>query len=324
LANLLGQLPGSEDPNLLVGFNTSDDAGVYKINQEQALVVTADFITPPVDDPFRFGQIAAANALSDVYAMGGKPLICLNLACFPDELLGPEVLRDILAGAQERINAAGAVLAGGHTVSDNEPKFGLAVTGMVHPERYWSNATARPGDVLILTKPIGSGVLLNANLKGKVSAAALESCLNKLIELNATAAEVLQNFQVHSATDVTGYGLAGHALEIARASRVSIKIDSAAIRVFDEALAMYRSGVTTGVNHNNMLSIEPYTRFSSALTREMKELLVDPQTSGGLLVLVPADKGKVALTALHEAGVSDAHMLGEVEELSGETFLQIN
>ncbi len=324
MANLLGQLPGSEDPDLLVGFNTSDDAGVYKIGPDQALVVTADFITPPVDDPFRFGQIAAANALSDVYAMGGKPIICLNLACFPDELLEPQVLRDILAGAMERIAAAGAVLGGGHTVADEEPKFGLAVTGLVHPERFWSNAAAQPGDVLLLTKPIGSGVLLNANLKGKVSPAALEVCLNKLVELNATACDVLQGYTVHAATDVTGYGLAGHALEIARASGVTIRIQSTAVKVFDEALDMYRAGMTTGVNRNNMRSIESYSRFKPNITREMQELLVDPQTSGGLLVALPADQGSAALAALHAAGVADAHLLGEVAALSDDCFLQID
>lgn len=323
MANLLGQLPGSDDPNLLVGFKTSDDAGVYKINQDQALVVTADFITPPVDDPFRYGQIAAANALSDIYAMGGRPVICLNLACFPDDLLGPQILRDILAGALERITAAGAVLGGGHTVSDDEPKFGLAVTGIVHPEKFWSNAKAQPGDVLILTKPIGSGVLLNANLKGKVSSAALENCLAKLVELNAPAADVLQSFSVHAATDVTGFGLAGHGLEIARASGVTLRIDSSSVLVFDEALDMYRRGVTTGVNRSNMQSIEGHGRFQSSLPNEIKELLVDPQTSGGLLVSLPVEEAPGALAALQQAGVTDAHIVGEVVALDGKIFLQV-
>jgi len=324
LAKLLGSLPGSEDPNLLVGFNTSDDAGVYKIDANQALVTTADFITPPVDDPFIFGQVAAANALSDIYAMGGRPVTCLNLACFPEDLLGPEVLLGILTGALDRITAAGAVLAGGHTVADNEPKFGLAVTGLVHPEKIWANANARPGDALILTKPIGSGVLLNANLKGRVSTPALETCLDKLIELNAGAADVFKSFSVNGATDVTGFGLAGHALEMARASGVCVQIESNKVVAFDAALEMYRRGVTTGVNRSNRQSVQAFSVFHSSLTTEMQELLVDPQTSGGLLVSLPATEAPQAIQALHQAGVSDAHIIGTVGELQGQEYLHIN
>jgi selenide,water dikinase len=324
LTNLLGSLVGSDDPNLLVGFNTSDDAGVYKIDANQALVTTADFITPPVDDPFIFGQIAAANALSDIYAMGGRPVTCLNLACFPEDLLGPEVLLGIIKGALDRINVSGAVLAGGHTVSDKEPKFGLAVTGLVHPDKVWANANARPGDALILTKPIGSGVLLNANLKGKVSSGALAACLDKLIELNAAAADVLKSFSVNGATDVTGFGLAGHALEMARASGVCVQIESNRVVAFDDALEMYRKGVTTGVNRSNRQSVEMYSVFHSSLTPEMNELLVDPQTSGGLLVSLPASEAPQAIRALHQAGVNDAHLIGNVGELQEQDFLIFN
>ena len=232
-------LPRKSDPNLLVGFETSDDAGVYRLGEDTAIVVTADFITPPVDDPFTFGRIGAANSLSDVYAMGGRPVACLNLIGFPSEDLGPEVLHGIVEGALSKITEAGAVLAGGHTTNDDEPKFGLSVTGVVHPDRYWRNAGARPGDALILTKPIGSGVIFNANLKGLLSREALEETLAVLTELNRTAAETLARFDVHAATDITGFGLAGHALEMARGSGVTLEIDVDSVPTLPEALEMY-------------------------------------------------------------------------------------
>jgi len=203
-----------------VGFDTSDDAGIYRLNDEIAIITTADFITPPVNDPYQFGQIAAANAISDVYAMGGKPITCINLAAFPSKKLGPEILQGIVAGALSKITESGAVLAGGHTIEDDEPKFGLAVTGIVHPKKYWSNAGAKPGDVLILTKPIGSGVLFNANLKGWVSEGALNECISTISTLNKTAAEIFSNFEIHAVKDITGFGLAGHGFERAMAVEV--------------------------------------------------------------------------------------------------------
>ncbi|MDP4858414.1 MAG: selenide, water dikinase SelD, partial [Desulfobacterales bacterium] len=215
-------MPVNRDPNLLVGYETSDDAGVYRLTDDMAIITTADFITPPVNDPYVFGQIAAANALSDVYAMGGRPITCLNLAGFPSKKLGLDVLNQIVAGGLSKITEAGAVLAGGHTTEDEEPKYGLAVTGIVHPLRFWSNAGARPGDALVLTKPLGSGVLFNANLKGWVSTEALTECLTVITQLNRTAAEIMQGFEIHAATDITGFGLSGHAFEMARGSQVQL------------------------------------------------------------------------------------------------------
>jgi len=240
-------LPQQTDPNLLVGFETSDDAGVYQLNDTQAIVTTADFITPPTDDPRLFGQIAAANALSDVYAMGGQPLTCLNLLAFPANKLRQEILHGIIAGAAEKILEAGAVLAGGHSIEDEEPKFGLAVTGVVHPQKIWRNNGARVGDVLLLTKSLGSGVLLNANLKGWVSQEAIEECFRQLAILNRVAAETLQAFNVHAATDITGFGLAGHALEIAQGSPVTIEIETKKLPWLPEAAVMYERGMTTGL-----------------------------------------------------------------------------
>jgi|TARA_B100000959_G_scaffold286082_1_gene363205 selenide,water dikinase len=320
---LLGNIPADGDPNLLVGFDTSDDAGIYRLDDHQALVMTADFITPPVDDPFIFGQIAASNSVSDIYAMGGKPLACLNLVCFPSDKLGAEVLQGIIEGAHERIREAGAVLVGGHTVDDNEPKFGLSVTGLVQPDRYWSNAGARAGDSLILTKPIGSGVILNANLKKKVSDVALRECLNKLIDLNATSSRIFADFNVSAATDITGFGLSGHALEIARGSDVLIKIDSSTLPIFDEAEMMYDKGFTTGSNKINRAQAEPYTSFGSNITGSFSELLMDPQTSGGLLVAVPDSEAEQAVTALKDAGIEDAVIIGQVRPRNDDVYLVI-
>ncbi|HJP33694.1 MAG TPA: selenide, water dikinase SelD [Candidatus Latescibacteria bacterium] len=315
LGKLLAGLPRNLDPNLLVGFETSDDAAVYRLDDERALVLTADFITPPVDDPFLFGQIAAANSLSDVFAMGGRPIACLNLVGFPAGELGPEVLAGIVEGALTKITEAGAVLAGGHTTDDDEPKFGLSVTGIVHPDRYWRNSGAQPGDVLILTKPIGSGVLFNANLKKWVSEEALAACVDMITRLNKTASEVLQRFEVHAATDVTGFGLGGHAYEMATGSDVTLEIAMGSVPVMAEALEMYERGVSTGVNGVNRQNIQYATDFGAA-NESQQELLVDPQTSGGLLAALPEDQIETALAALVEAGVEHACVVGRVSQFS--------
>ena len=301
----------------MVGFQSSDDAGVYRMDDETALVLTADFITPPVDDPYVFGQIGAANALSDVYAMGGRPIACLNLIGFPSRRLGPEVLEGIVEGALSKITEAGAVLAGGHTTDDEEPKFGLSVTGVVHPEEYWHNAGARPDDLLILTKPIGSGVLFNANLKGWVSDAALKDCLDTTSALNKISADVMAGFDIHAATDVTGFGLAGHALEIARGSGLTLEISAADVPVMPEALEMYEKGVGTGANAANRELIRDASRFDAALPERHDEIFVDPQTSGGLLVSVSPDQGRTLLTALHDAGERSARIIGSAKPLDG-------
>lgn len=306
---------------MLVGFETSDDAGVYRLNDEQAIVVTADFITPPVDDPFVFGQIGAANSLSDIYAMGGRPLTCLNLMAFPSQHLGPEVLHGIVEGALSKITESGAVLAGGHTTDDDEPKFGLSVTGIVHPEHYWRNSGAQVGDVLLLTKPIGSGVLFNAHLRDWVSPEAMRTCIGSLIELNKSACEVLRRFSVHAATDVTGFGLAGHAFEMARGADCSLHIATADVPTLPEALAMYERGVSTGVNAANRALVEGRMRVAEELGAAQRELLVDPQTSGGLLVALSEADAAAALAALHECGVEEARVIGTVKERCGDHYL---
>lgn len=305
----------------MVGFETKDDAGIYRITEDIAIVATADFITPPVDDPYAFGQIAAANAMSDVYAMGGRPLMCLNLICFPTDKLAPEILQQIVAGALHKITEAGAVLAGGHTVDDDEPKYGLAVIGTVHPEEYWTNSGAKPGDVLILTKPLGSGVLFNANLKKRVSDKAMQDCLAALTALNKSAAEVMAAFEIHAATDITGFGLAGHGFEMAAGSDVCLEVRVEDLPVMNQALEMYARGVTTGVNIDNRKLIEKNARFDVRLPQWHREILFDPQTSGGLMVAVPESQGQELIDALSAAGVADAGIIGKVVQREDNMYL---
>ena len=299
---------------MLVGFDTSDDAGVYRLNDEQALVFTADFITPPVDDPLIYGQIAAANSLSDIYAMGGKPLSCLNLIGFPSGKLDNEVLEGIIAGALQKITEAGAVLLGGHTTDDDEPKFGLTVTGLVHPEKIWRNCGLQPGDHLILTKPIGSGVLLNANKKKLVSQNALQECIESMTKLNKTAAELMADFEIHAATDITGFGFAVHALEMVPGDELTLNFALDKIPFFREASQMYLNGITTRVNKFNREMVEQHWSFPHESKFEQQELLLDPQTSGGLLFAVPGDQSASVISALHNAGVTSSKQVGFVSK----------
>ena len=306
---------------MLVGFETSDDAAIYCLTDEIALVMTADFITPPVNDPYLYGQIAAANAISDIYAMGGTPLTCLNLVCFPQEILEPEILHEIISGALSKITEAGAVLAGGHTIEDHEPKFGLSVTGTVHPDKYWTNSGARVGDVLILTKPIGSGVLFNASAKNWVSPEAMDECILILVTLNKTAAQIMAAFDIHAATDVTGFGLAGHGYEMASGSKVCLEFEMEKLPLMRDAVEMYAKGVTTGVNAHNRKMVEKDTRFDTDLPAWHQEIVFDPQTSGGLLAAVPEDQAEDLLKSLLEAGVSHAKCIGRVKAVEDDTLL---
>ena len=306
-----------------MGYKTNDDAGIYRLSDDLAIVTTADFITPPVNDPRLYGQIAAANAISDVYAMGGEPKVCLNLVCFPSKKLPPENLNDIIAGALEKITEAGAVLAGGHSVEDAEPKFGLSVTGIVHPDKYWRNVGARQGDALVLTKPLGSGVLFNANLKKWVSAAALQACVDHLVTLNKYSADILKSYDVHAVTDVTGFGLGGHALEMAKGSGVEIDIDMGALPVMDEALAMYQKGMSTGVNHHNQELVSDYLRFAREYPHHQKQIIFDPQTSGGLLAALPAEQAPELVAALRERAAPAAAIVGSVRSATGSVGLLV-
>ncbi len=304
-----------------MGYETSDDAGIYRLTDDLAVIMTADFITPPVNDPYVFGQIAAANAISDVYAMGGRPIACLNLVSFPVKKLPFDVLHQIVAGALNKITEAGAVLAGGHSIEDEEPKFGLAVTGVVHPDKFWTNRGARPEDVLILTKPIGSGVLFNANLKKWVSKKAMDACVATISTLNRTAAEVMADFDIHAATDITGFGLSGHGFEMAKASNVCLEIEVARLPVMVEALAVYKKGMRTGVNAYNRQMVEKHMRIEADVPLWHQEILFDPQTSGGLLVAVSEVQGEDLIKTLVSAGVAAAQIIGRVREVKAATHL---
>ena len=288
LAQLLGDLPVRRDENLLVGFDKSDDASVYRVSDELALVQTVDFFPPIADDPRLFGQIAATNALSDVYAMGGEPKLCLNILAVP-ESMGGGTVREILRGGYEKVYEAGALITGGHSIFDDEPKYGLAVTGFVRPDRVLTNSGARPGDVLFLTKPLGIGVLTSAQKAELLSAEGQALAARLMTTLNRGARDAMVRFRVHACTDVTGFGFLGHACEMAQGSDVQLEIDTNGIELIGEALEFARMGVLPAGLYRNRSFAEPHVDPGSVeLARQ--DLLYDPQTSGGLLIAVdPAD-----------------------------------
>jgi selenide,water dikinase len=314
LSEVLGGLPRATDPNLLIGFETADDAAVYRLSPEIAVISTVDYITPVVDDPLWFGRIAAANSLSDVWAMGGRPVIALNLVNFPAKELDLGLLREMLRGGAEKVAEAGACLAGGHSVEDPEPKYGLAVTGVVHPERVLANVGARPGDALVLTKPLGNGVVFNANRAGKYPAAELErEVLPATAALNKAACEAALRREVHALTDITGFGFGGHTMEMAAGSRVRFVVRFSALPLYPGTVEMYAAGVGTGSNAGNRALCGERLRFDAHLPRERQEVLFDPQTSGGLLVALSREKLAWLLAELEEAGAT-GWAIGDVVE----------
>jgi selenide,water dikinase len=271
-----------------------------------------DYITPPLDDPYWFGQIAAANSLSDIYAMGGKPLVALNLVMFPAKKLDMGFLKEILRGGHDKVVEAGASMAGGHSVDDNEPKYGLAVSGVVHPERLLTNTGVKVGDALILTKPLGSGVLFNANRSKKLPWKELEQILPILATLNNKALEIATEFHVRACTDVTGFAIMGHTLEMAKASGVEINLFYSELPFYPNALEMYQKGEKTGSNAGNKKMVEGFFKIDRDLTSEQEELLFDPQTSGGLLISVSSSQADALMKELKAAGVDAASRVGEV------------
>ena len=285
LSRALAALPTKTDPRLLVGRETFDDAGVFRVSDDLALVQTVDFFAPIVDDPFDFGQIAAANALSDVYAMGGQPLTALNIVAFPTSDLPLEVLTQILAGGQEKVHEAGALIVGGHTVVDTELKYGLAVTGRAHPNFLLTNAGAVPGDQLILTKPIGNGILVTAAKRGKLSAEAQRPMLDAMKALNGAASRAALAVGSRCATDITGFGLLGHLSHIARASKVTLRVDLDSIPVFAGVREAVRAGSTTDGAKRNAEYLKDLVRWTKG-NEEDRAILFDPQTSGGLVVCI--------------------------------------
>jgi cysteine desulfurase len=314
LEEILNEMPVPHHPDILVGMNTSDDAAVYRLDDHTALIQTLDFLTPIVDDPYHFGAIAAANALSDVYAMGGKPVLALNIVAFPSRQLPLEILKQILKGAEDKAGEAGVVIVGGHTIEDNEPKYGLAVTGFADPGRLWRNATAQPGDAIILTKPLGTGLLSNAMKRGLLSESAATKIIEVMSQLNGKAAAVLSSCTVHACTDVSGFGLAGHLLEMTRGSHVDATIHFERVPVLEEVWDMISANIFSGGTKNNLDHAAPWLRCDPALTRPMQLLLCDALTSGGLLVAVPVNNAAGIVSQLHEQGMPDSSVIGHFNE----------
>lgn len=312
LSDVLCGLPKFDDPNLLVGFETSDDASVYRINDEQAIIQTVDIFPPVVDDPYFYGQIAAANALSDVYAMGGEPKLALNILCFPEDQPA-ELAGEILRGGCEKVQEAGAMITGGHTIRDREPKYGLSVTGFSHPEDVLTNGGVKPGDVLILTKPLGTGVLTTAAKADLLEKAAYDAMIRTMGRLNKYAAETMRRFAVSGCTDVTGFGLLGHACEMAAASGCSLVIDSAAVPYLPEAKAFAEEGVIPAGSYRNREFLRGKISVSGSVELAAEDLLYDPQTSGGLLIALPERDGVRLLHMLEEAG-EEAALIGWTQE----------
>jgi selenide,water dikinase len=297
---------------------------VYRLDDTTALIQTIDFFTPIVDDPRVFGRVAAANSLSDVYAMGGRPITALNVVCFPVSKLGIDTLKEILAGGQDILNKAGVALIGGHSVDDDEPKYGLAVAGLVHPDRLMTNDRLRPGDKLILTKAVGTGIIATA-IKGKLAAAEpVESMVNSMCALNREASEVAARFLVRACTDVTGFGLVGHLVEMARASRCSVRIDAQAVPLLEGAMEYASMGMVPGGSHANRDFFGSWVSLNGRLTDELRDLMFDPQTSGGLLLGVRPDAADALKADLLEAGVEASETIGEVLESHPEGHVEIS
>jgi len=312
LLDLLGSLPAVTDPNVLIGSALADDAAVYKLSDELALVFTTDFFTPIVDRPYDFGAVAAANALSDVYAMGGTPLTALSIVGFPDALLPKEVLVEILRGAIDKTNEAGAAIVGGHTIKSEEPIFGLAVVGKVHPQRILSNAGAKQGDVLILTKPVGLGIITTAAKNGEDKLDAIQDAIGVMTTLNRAAGEVFAQGGTHALTDVTGFGLLGHLRNIVAASQISARVYLDRVPILAAAREYVQRGISPGGTHANHRFLADWVRYDADVTKEDQLLLCDAQTSGGLLAAVSPDRAESLLAALRSRNLADAAIIGRI------------
>jgi selenide,water dikinase len=300
------------DPNLIVGMERGDDAGVYKLREDLAIIQTLDFFTPIVDDPYTFGQVAVANSLSDVYAMGGKPVVAMNIICFPINKMDISILQEVLKGGLAKMREAEVLLVGGHSVEDDELKYGLSVTGIVHPEKVWGNQGAIAGDKIVLTKPLGSGIISTA-LKGKaVDQGLADKCIEVMTSLNKRASELMKAVDIHACTDITGFGLLGHVCEMIEGSDVGMVIDSSAVPYFHEVKELVEMGMVAGGLHRNkkfrmhMVDVAPH------VPDYVIDVFFDPQTSGGLLFSLPEDQAEDIVKKMHAEGIEDAAIVGEV------------
>jgi selenide,water dikinase len=301
---------------LLVGITTGDDAGVYRLTPEVAIVNTVDFFTPVVDDPYTFGQIAAANAMSDIYAMGGTPRTAMNIVCWPQSGLPAAMLGEILRGGADKAQEAGAVIVGGHSVADEEVKYGMAVTGIINPDRIIRNVGARVGDVLMLSKPLGTGVLMTAFKRDRLAEEFYAAAVNSMSQLNAAASAAMLKYRIHAATDITGFGLAGHAAGMAQGSGVTLVFEESDLPLLPGALEMCRAGMIPGGGARNRQFYGPRTRINEEIADAMAELAFDPQTSGGLLIALLEDDAIKLLADLQQAGNLEAAIVGRVEKQS--------
>lgn len=301
-----------DDPNVLVGLKSPDDAGVYLLREDLAIIQTLDFITPIVDDPFTFGQIAAANSLSDVYAMGGTPITAMNITCFPKQTMDISVLREVTLGGLDRINEAGASLVGGHTVEDPEMKYGLSVTGVIDPRRLLRKRGARPGDALVLTKPIGTGIISTAFKRGEPADDAMFAAIRSMVALNATSARLVQETGASASTDITGFGLLGHAAEMMDLSKVGLRINWDSIPLLPGVKEFAAAGFVPGGVGRNREFREHQVRAGSKLPEFALDILFDPQTSGGLLISLPEARAEGLVVRLKENGISHASIIGSV------------
>lgn len=314
LRDVVAFLPREDHPNLIVGFDLADDAGVFRLNDEMALVQTLDFFTPIVDDPYTFGQVAAVNALSDVYAMGGRPLTAMNIVCFPKDSMKKDVLVQIVKGGFDKVHESGAALVGGHTVDDVELKYGLSVTGLVDPDKLVTNAGAKPGQTLVLTKPLGTGIIATA-IKGKLSSPEAEAeMVQAMLTLNQAGGEAAARFGVTGGTDVTGFGLLGHAWEIARASRVRLRLESARIPAIAGALDYAAMGLVPAGTWDNQNFCDKILTVAPGIRPEVISLLADAQTSGGLLLAVPPDRAEDLVAELRAKDAPRTAVIGQVTE----------
>ena len=320
LAEILSTLPKVEHPQLLVGIETHDDAGVYKISDSIALIQTVDFFPPICSDAYCFGKIAAANALSDVYAMGGTPLTALNLMMFPDEKIPLSIFSDILAGGFDKVKEAGALIVGGHTINDSPLKYGLAVTGVVHPDKVITNSNALPGDVLILTKPLGTGIITAGKKINEVSEDNYSEALFTMMQLNNLACEVMQKFGIKCATDITGFSLLGHALKLSVASKVTLSFNSQSLPLLNGAYDLVDMGCIPGAAFRNLDFVKEFCQFEK-IDYNYKMIMLDAQTSGGILMAVPPENANKIIKELLDGGLTSAAFVGEIIPLSEKNII---
>ncbi|MBI5678227.1 MAG: selenide, water dikinase SelD [Planctomycetes bacterium] len=314
MAYVVNHLPEYPNERVLVGPKTFADAGIYKISDDMATVSTLDFFTPVVNNPYDYGQIAAANALSDVYAMGGKPLTAMNILCYPIKSLDRDIVVEILKGSADKVNEAGAVVVGGHTLQDSEIKYGLSVTGIIHPDRVVTNAGARAGDALVLTKPLGTGLIISAIKADKVLEEHINLATRSMVLLNKTASEAMLEAGVSACTDITGFGLMGHAYELAEASKVTLSFFAGRIPVFDGCERYVKMGLMPGVSKLSKKYLKNAIRINPRVREELVDVLFDAQTSGGLLISVPKGKAEILCTKLKERGALTFDVVGEVHQ----------